>query len=101
MDRLQVEFKATKSVLQQQLSQAREELEKDLELEKKDSKLQSASKALKAANRLAEGVKAELDRDRIVFQGEKDRVLCELEQALVSKVEAEKKEDEDEVMAKL
>ena len=85
-------------MLRQEQSQAQEELEKDLELEKKDSELQVASKGLEATNRLAEGGKAELDRERIVFQG-KDGLLCELEQALVHKAKAEKQADKD--MARL
>ena len=61
-----MEFKGTESVLWQGLYQAREELEK------KDSELQAVSKGLKAVNRLTEGVKAELDCERIVFQDQKE-----------------------------
>ena len=65
---------------QQELSQAQEDLEKKgSELEKKDSELQNASQGLEPANRLAEGIKAELDRERITFQTEKDGLLRELE----------------------
>ena len=50
---------------------------------------------MKASNRLAKGVKAELDCERTMFQGEKDSLLLELQQALASKVEAEKQANED------
>ena len=84
--------------MRQELSQAWEELEKKgSELEKKDFELHVASQGLEAANRLVEGVKAELDRKRIAFQGEKDGLLCELKQAFTDKVEAEKQADEDVV----
>ena len=49
----------------------------------------------KAANWPAECVKAELDRERSVFQSEKDGLLRELEQALAVKAEPEKQADED------
>ena len=51
-----------------------------------------ASQGLKAANQLAEDVKAKLDHERIAFQGEKDNLLHELEQALGNKVEARSKQ---------
>ena len=57
-------------------------------LEKKDFELQAASKGLEAANQLVEGIKAELECERIVFQREKDSLLRELEQALTDKAEA-------------
>ena len=79
LDQLQKEFWAIESVLRQELSQAREELENiSSKLEKRDSELQAASQGLDAANWLAEGIKAEPDRERSVFQSEKDGLLREL-----------------------
>jgi len=57
-----------------ELSWAWEELE--------DFELQAVTKGMEAANRLAEGAKVELDRERIAFEDKKDDLLCELEQAL-------------------
>jgi len=69
---------------------------KNLELQK-DSELQVASQSLEAANRAAEGAQAELDHESVIFQGEKDSLLLELEQALADKAEAEKQANEDVV----
>ena len=66
-------------------------------MEKRDSELQATSQRLEAANRLAKGIKTELDYERSVFQSEKDGLLCELEQALADKAEVEKQVDEDVV----
>ena len=57
-----------------ELSWAWEELE--------DFELQAVTKGMEAANRLTEGAKVELDRERIAFEDKKDDLLCELEQAL-------------------
>ena len=69
---------------------------KNLELQK-DSELQVASQSLEAANRAVEGAQAELDHESVIFQGEKDSLLLELEQALADKAEAEKQANEDVV----
>jgi len=71
-------------VLRQELSLAWEELE-DSELEKKDLELQVAAKGLEAVNWLTEDINVELDRERIVFQGEQNSLLHELERALADK----------------
>jgi len=49
-----------------------------------------ALKWLEAANWLIEGVKAELNYERIIFQGENGSLLHELEQGLTNKAVVEK-----------
>jgi len=44
---------------------------------------------------LAEGIKTELNRERSIFESERDDLRCELEHALADKAEAEKQADED------
>ena len=91
LDQLWPEFKATESLLRQELSQARGKLE-DSELEKKDSELHVASKRLEGLNK---GAMAELDCERIVFRSKKNGLLRELKQALTDKAETKKQADED------
>ena len=69
--------------------------EEGLEAGEKYFELHAASQGLEAANRLAEGVKTELDRKRIAFQSKKDDLMRELKQVLADKAEAEKQVDED------
>jgi len=88
LDRFWKEFQTTESMLQHEPSRAWEELEK------RDSELQPASQRLEVANWQTEGVKAELDRERNVFQSENDDLLRKLEQVLADKAEAEKQADE-------
>ena len=60
---------------------------RSLELEKKDSELQSIVKELSAVCQFAEDAKAERDYKRIAFEDEKEGLLCHLKQALTDKAE--------------